>query len=150
LIGDEATFAKALGAADHANLMAREFIPADAVYHLLVLGRKVPMIMRQDISFGEPCLPRILEGRTVSLIDPAGLNADARILGVQAASLMGLDVAGVSIVRHWTTGEWRVLDTNASLPFSAGAFASHKVNAYTRYLWHKLGAEPGQYDINLQ
>ena len=138
LISDEASFAGALCAADHANFMAREFIPADAVHHLLVLGREVSMIMRQDISFAEPCLPRISEGGTLSLIDAAGFNADARNLGVQAASLMGLDVAGVSIVRHWTTSEWCVLDTNASLPFSAGAFVSHKVNAYTGYLWRKL------------
>jgi len=144
LIRDEPSFAEQMRAAGHAYFLAREFIPADAIHRLLVLGHEVSIVMRQGISFGESCFPSIPEGGQVSLIDSATFSPSARILGVQAASLMGLDVADVRIVRHWMTGEWYVLDISATPPFSAGAFVPDKVSAYTAYLQRKLGAETGQ------
>ena len=143
LIRDEPAFAGQLRGARHAHFLAREFIPADATYRLLVLGHQVSIVTRQGISFGESCLPGISEGE-VSLIDSATFSPDARILGVQAASLMGLDVADVCMVRHWTTGEWYVLDTSATPSFSSGTFVPDKVGAYTAYLQRKLGAETRQ------
>jgi hypothetical protein len=144
LVSDEPGFAELLRAASHAHFLAREFVPADATYHLLVLGQQVPIVMRQGISLGESCRPRFPQGAEASLIDAATFSPGARALAVQAASLMGLDVAGVHVVRHWTTGEWHVLATSATPPFSAGAFAPDKVSAYTAYLQRKLGAVTGQ------
>jgi glutathione synthase/RimK-type ligase-like ATP-grasp enzyme len=144
LVSDEPGFAKLLRAASHAHFLAREFVPADATYHLLVLGQQVSIVMRQGISLSATCRLRFAQKPRISLIDAATFSADARILAVQAASLMGLDVAGVQVVRHWTTGEWYVLATSATPPFSAGAFAPAKVSAYTAYLQRKLGAVTGQ------
>jgi hypothetical protein len=142
LIRDESSFAEHLRAARHAYFLAREIIPADAIYRLLVLGHQVSIVMRQSISFGESCL--LPDEEQISLVDSAALSPDARTLGVQAASLMELDVAEVRMVRHWMSGEWYVLETSATPPFSAGAFVQDKVNAYTAYLQHKLGAEAGR------
>jgi glutathione synthase/RimK-type ligase-like ATP-grasp enzyme len=144
LVSDEPGFAKLLRPAGHAHFLAREFVPADATYHLLVLGQEVPVVMRQGIRLGESALPSFPQGAQASLIDAAIFSPAARSLAVQAASLMGLDVAGVQIVRHWTTGEWYVLATSAAPPFGAGAFAPDKVSAYTAYLQRKLGAGTGQ------
>ena len=144
LISDEPSFAELLRAASHAHFLAREFVPADATYHLLVLGQQVPIVMRQGISLGASGLSRFPPGAQVSLIDAAAFSPAARSLAVRAASLMGLDVAGVHIVRHWTTGEWYVLATSATPPFRAGAFAPDKVSAYTAYLQRKLGTGTGQ------
>ena len=144
LISDEPGFAELLRTASHAHFLAREFVPADATYHLLVLGQEVPIVMRHGIRISECCLPSFPQRDQVSLIDAATFSAGARILAVQAASLMGLDVAGVHMVRHWTTGEWYLLAASATPPFSAGAFAPDKVSAYTAYLQRKLGAATGQ------
>ena len=144
LIRDEPSFDGLLQAAGRAYFLAREFIPADATYRLLVLGHQVSIVMRQGFSFGESCLPSIPEEGEISLIDSATLGPDAGMLAVQAASLMGLDIAEVRMVRHLMTGEWYVLDTSATPPFSTGAFVQDKVSAYTAYLQRKLGAETGR------
>jgi glutathione synthase/RimK-type ligase-like ATP-grasp enzyme len=140
LIRDELSFAESLHAHPTAYFLAREFIPADATYHLLVLGQEVPIVMRKEIIFGESHPVDISEREQISLIDAQALSPNARILAVQAASLMGLEVAEVRMVRHWVTGEWYVLDANATRPFNAGAFGRDKVSAYARYLRRTLGA----------
>jgi hypothetical protein len=134
LISDEPSFADLLRAAGHAHFLAREFVPADATYHLLVLGQEVPIVMCQGIS-----LPGFPHRAQASPVDAAAFSPGARALAVQAASLMGLDVASVRMVRHWATGEWYVLAASATPPFSAGAFAPDEVTAYTAYLQRKLG-----------
>jgi hypothetical protein len=144
LVSDEPSFAQLLRGAARAHFVARGFIPADATYHLLVLGQQVPIVMRQGITLGQSCLPCFPQTTQASLIDAATFSPGARALAVRAASLIGLDVAGVHMVRHWTTGEWYVLGTSATPPFSAGAFAPDKVSAYTAYLQRKLGAVRGQ------
>jgi glutathione synthase/RimK-type ligase-like ATP-grasp enzyme len=143
LISDEPSFVEILRAARRAHFLAREFVPADVTYHLLVLGQEVPVVMRQGISLGQAGLPRFPQRAQVSLIDAASFSPGARVLAVQAASLMGLDVAGVHMVRHWTTGDWYVLATSVTPPFSGGAFAPDRVSAYTAYLQRKLGAGTG-------
>jgi glutathione synthase/RimK-type ligase-like ATP-grasp enzyme len=122
LVRDEPSFDGLLRAARSAYFLAREFIPAEATYRLLVLEHQVSVVMRQGISFGESFLPGIPEEGEISLIDSATLSPNAGMLAVQAASLMGLDIAEVRMVRHLMTGEWYVLDTNATPPFSTGAF----------------------------
>jgi hypothetical protein len=143
LISDEPGFAEQLRAGRHAHFLAREFVPADATYHLLVLGQEVPVVMRLGISLGASCLPRLPRAAPPALIDAAAFSPAARVLAVQAASLMGLDVAGVHMVRRWSTGEWHVLATSATPPFSGGAFAPDRVSAYAAYLHRKLGAAAG-------
>jgi glutathione synthase/RimK-type ligase-like ATP-grasp enzyme len=140
LIGDEPGFAEPLRVTSQPHYLAQEFVPADAIHHVLVLGREVPIVLRQDIGFGEPCLATIPVGGQLSLVDAATFDPCARLLAVQAASLMGLDVAAVRLAAHWMTGEWYVLETCATPPFSAGAFIPDQVSAYTAYLQGKLDA----------
>ena len=144
LIRDEPSFDGLLRAVGRAYFLAREFIPAGATYRLLVLGHQVSVVMRQGISFGESCPPSIPEEAEISLIDSATLSPNAGLLAVQAASLIGLDIAEVRMVRHLMTGEWYVLDTSATPLFSTGAFVQDKVSAYTAYLQRKLRAEAGR------
>jgi len=143
LVSGEPGFAERLATAQHASFLARELIPADATYRLLVLGHEVSVVLRQVTSFGEADLPGTPDRRQVSLVNPATFSPSARILGIQAASLMELDVADVHVVRHWLTGEWHVLETSATPRLSAGAFVPDKVSAYTAYLQRKLGAGAG-------
>jgi len=140
LIRNEPSFAESLRAHPTAYFLAREFIPAVATYHLLVLGQEVPIVMRKEITFGESHLANVSEAEQISLIDAPTLSPNARILAVQAASLMDLEVAEVRMVRHWATGEWYVLDANATKPFDAGVFGRDKVSAYADYLRRRLGA----------
>jgi hypothetical protein len=53
---------------------------------------------------------------------------------------MGYDVAGAEMARHCTTGEWYVLNTNATPPITDGDFVSDKLSAYTSYLERKFRA----------
>jgi glutathione synthase/RimK-type ligase-like ATP-grasp enzyme len=142
LITDESSFAARLRARGQTRtiFLAREFIPADVSYHLLVMGGQVPIVIRKPLSLDQTRPPGNPPEEHVALTDPATLDALARRLATQAASLMGYDVASIEMARHCTTGEWYVLKTNATPPISSGAFAPEKLSAYISYLERKLHA----------
>jgi hypothetical protein len=142
LITDESSCATHLRARSQtrAIFLAREFIPADVSYHLLIMGGQVPIVMRKPLSLDQASSARNLAEKKAELIDPATFDPHARHLAIQAASLMGYDVAGTKMARHCTTGEWHVLSTNATPLIAGGAFAAEKLSAYTSYLERKIRA----------
>ena len=146
LITSESSFAKQLraGAQTRAIFLAREFIPADISYQLLILGGQVPVVVRTPLSLDQIRRPGSPPERRSALIDPAALDLCARRRAVQAASLMGYDVASADMAQHCTTGEWYVLNTSPTPPISTGAFTRDKVGAYVSYLQRKLRAAPEQ------
>jgi glutathione synthase/RimK-type ligase-like ATP-grasp enzyme len=140
LVRDEAGFTRRLGGLDRGRVMllAHEFIPYDVTCHFLVLGDQTPVVLQRGGSVAA-CLSGAGSAGPAELIDPAACDPAARRIAVQAASLMGFDVAGIEVARHWTTGQWYVLDASPSPEISAGRFAADKVRAYTAYLTNKLG-----------
>jgi hypothetical protein len=140
LITNEPSFDARLraGAQTRAMFLAREFVPADDSYHLLVMGGQVPLVIRKPLSLDRARPPGTPAGEHAELTDPAAFDPRARRLAIQAASLMGYDVAGAEIAQHCTTGEWYVLNTNAT-PLTSGAdFVADKLSAYASYLERKL------------
>jgi hypothetical protein len=142
LITDESCFAARLraGGRTQAIFLAREFIPADHSYHLLIMGGEVPIVMHKPFSLDQTHPPGTPAESHAALIDVATFDPRARRLAIQAASLMGYDIASAEMARHCTTGEWYVLNTSPTPPLSGGAFSSDKLSAYTAYLKRKFRA----------
>ena len=142
MITDESSFAARLraGGQSRAIYLAREFIPADVSYHLLIMGGQMPIVIRKSLSLDQARPSGDPAEEHAELIDPATFDPCARRLAVQATSLMGYDFASSEMARHCTTGEWHVLNTNATPPIREGAFAPEKFTAYTSYLERKLRA----------
>jgi hypothetical protein len=142
LITDQPSFAARLRAGNESSaiFLTREFIPADVLYYLLIMGDQVPIVIRKTLSLDWDRPPLSPAKKHIALIDPATFDISARCLAIQAASLMGYDVAGAEMVQHCTTGEWHVLSINATPSISSGAFASEKLSAYTYYLERKIRA----------
>ena len=74
-------------------------------------------------------------------MDPAALDPRARVLAVEAASLIRFDIAGANLAQDWATGEWYVLSISSTPPISCGPFAADKLHAYASYLKHRLIAQ---------
>jgi hypothetical protein len=142
LITDESSFAARLRAGRQARaiFLPREFIPADVSYHLLIMGGQVPIVMSKPLSLGQARPPGSPTEEHAALVDLATFDPRARRLAIQAASLMGYDLASAEMARHCTTGEWYVLSTSATPPISGGAFVPDKLSAYVSYLERKLRA----------
>lgn len=73
-----------------------------------------------------------------NLVDPKRLDPVARETAVHAATSLGYDIAGVHLVRHWTTGKWCVLDVSPNPPINSGGYTADKVSAYLAYLKRQL------------
>ncbi len=117
--------------------LAQELIPSDSIFYLLILGDEAPIVIRHP-GIGSARLRGAQQDGQMALIDPATFDPGARRLAVQAASLMGFDIAGVNLVQHCTTGQWYVLDASATPAISAGVFAPDKLGAYSTYLKRRL------------
>jgi glutathione synthase/RimK-type ligase-like ATP-grasp enzyme len=126
-----------------AMFLAQEIIPSDSTFYLLILGDEAPIVIRQG-GIGSVRLRGAQPDRQAALIEPTTFDPGARRLAVQAASLMGFDIAGVNLIQHWTTGQWYVLDACASPAISAGVFVPDKLGAYSVYLKRKLGVAATQ------
>jgi glutathione synthase/RimK-type ligase-like ATP-grasp enzyme len=147
LIGSEDTLIERLGEAEAAGvgLLAQELVPPDGSYFLLVMGGQVSLAMR----YGTVDIGDVL-GRSgweqASPINPRETDPVARQTAVQAAAALEYDIAGVHLVRHWTTGQWCLLDVNPNpLVSGDGRHTADTVNAYSAYLRRRL-SQPDQVD----
>ena len=121
-----------------ARFLAQEFIPNDVVHRLLVFGGDVPVVMCRPSTSAALLRGELEASYRLALVDRSEFDATAKRLAVQAAKVVGCDVASVELIRHRFTGEWYVVEANSSPAISTGAFAEDKVEAYSQYLRRKL------------
>jgi glutathione synthase/RimK-type ligase-like ATP-grasp enzyme len=137
LIGSEDVFVQRLGDTGHARVgfLAQELVPPDGSYLLLVLGGTVSLALRYP-GAGD-MLARSNWDEAI-LVDVAGIDQEVRRTAVRAATALEYEIAGVHLVRHWTTGRWCVLDVNPNPPIGSGRHPVDTVNAYSAYLKRRL------------
>jgi glutathione synthase/RimK-type ligase-like ATP-grasp enzyme len=147
LINSEGAFTEKLRDADHTRgFLAQELVPPDGSYFLLVLGGSVSFAL-QHCGVGDGDLLAKLDWENATLVDLQRLDPAVRETAVQAAMSLGYDIAGVRLVRHWTTGQWCVLDVSPNPPIGSGGYSAEKVSAYSAYLKRRL-TDPHQVDVN--
>ncbi|MFD7501639.1 RimK family alpha-L-glutamate ligase [Streptomyces sp. NPDC059850] len=123
------------------GFLAQELVPPDGSYFLLVLGGHAAFALRHSrIGGGELLAKSGWEDAT--LVDLRRLDPEAREVAVRAATSLGYDIAGVHLVRHWTTGRWCVLDVSPNPPIASGAYTADRVSAYSAYLERRLALDP--------
>ncbi len=137
LIASEGAFVDRLRDTSHARVgfLVQELVPPDSAYFVFVLGGRVPLAMRRHGS-GEALVRSGWDD--ASLVDLTDLDPEARQTAVRAAAALDYDVAGVHLIRHWTTGQWCVLDVNPNPPIGSGDHTTDTVNAYSAYLKRRL------------
>ncbi|MEU8952402.1 hypothetical protein [Streptomyces sp. NPDC048489] len=145
LVANEGEFTKKLQSAENARgFLAQEFIPPDGSYFLLVLGGCVSFALQhRSIDGGD--LLEMSSWEDATLVEPKSLDPVAQSTAVQAATSLDYDIAGVHLVRHWTTGQWCVVDVSPNPPIGSGGHIADKVSAYSAYLKGRL-ADPNQAD----
>lgn len=147
LVGSELAFTEELRDTDNARgFLAQELVPPDGSYFLLVLGGHVSFAL-QHRSMGGGDLLAKSGWEDATLVDPQSLDPEAQETAVQAATSLGYDIASVHLVRHWTTGQWCVLDVSPNPPIGCGGYTADKVSAYSAYLKRRL-TNPDQADTN--
>jgi glutathione synthase/RimK-type ligase-like ATP-grasp enzyme len=139
VVTSEDAFVEKLRDERHARLcfLAQEFVPPGGSYFLLVMGGRVSLALRARGGKDADVLDRP-DWQDATLVDPGGLETAVRDTAAQAAASLEYDIAGVRLVRHWTTGQWRVLDISPSPAISSGAYVADKVSAYSSYLRERL------------
>jgi glutathione synthase/RimK-type ligase-like ATP-grasp enzyme len=120
------------------SFLAQQFIPNDTTYRLLVLGGEVGLVMRRNWAAGTH-LNDSEQGCATFLVDPDELDASAKQSAIEAARLIGSEVAGVNLIQHWVTQLWYVLDANPNPAMTTGPFVDDKLAAYHTYLRRRLG-----------
>ncbi|MFG2526291.1 RimK family alpha-L-glutamate ligase [Streptomyces sp. NPDC048527] len=147
LVGSEGAFTEKLRDTDQAHgFLAQELVPPDGSHFLLVLGGHVSFAL-QHRSIGGGDLLATPGWGDATIVDPQMLDPEAQETAVQAATSLGYDIAGVHLVRHWTTGQWCVLEVSPNPPIGSGGYTADKVSAYSAYLKRRL-TDPHQADTN--
>jgi glutathione synthase/RimK-type ligase-like ATP-grasp enzyme len=140
LVTGEDVFMQCLRNSAHARLgfLAQELVPPDDSLLVLVLGGHALLASQHHPDAGAP-LARC-DWLDASLCDLDRLDETARETAERAAASLEYDIAGVHVIRHWTTRQWRVLDVNPNPPLASGRHATDKVRAYSEYLKRRLEA----------
>ncbi|MFE7953614.1 RimK family alpha-L-glutamate ligase [Streptomyces sp. NPDC057426] len=138
LVSSEGAFTEELQ--DTANVrgfLAQELVPPDGSYFLLVLGGHVAFALQHRSIDGGDLLEKT-SWEDAALVDPQRLDPEAQETAVRAATSLGYDIAGVHLVRHWTTRQWCVLNVSPNPPIGSGRYTAGKVSAYSEYLKRRL------------
>jgi hypothetical protein len=103
------------------------------------LGGDVVLAVRRT---WEPAtqLGSLQNGTANSLVDADDLGSAVKSLGGRATEVTGYEVARVDLIESWARGCWFVLDVNANLGMTSGAFGDEKVAAYRTYLRKRLSS----------
>ncbi|MFB7504016.1 ATP-grasp domain-containing protein [Streptomyces broussonetiae] len=145
LVGDEAAFEGELRDGDLGRgFLAQELVPPDGSYFALVLGGHVEFALRHTGIGSDDLLART-RWEDAERVDPHALEPSAGRTAVHVAASLGYDIAGVRLVRHWTTGQWCVLDVSPNPPIGSGGWTADKVSAYLAYMKRRL-VHPQQAD----
>jgi len=138
LVSNEDAFVERLRDTEHTRgLLAQELVPPDGSYFLLVLGGQVSVVLRYDSVDMDDVLATS-GWEEARLVDPHEVDPAAQQAALHAAAALEYDIAGVHLVRHWTTGQWCLLDVSPNPPITSGRHAVDKVNAYSTYLKKRL------------
>lgn len=146
LVSTESAFTQRLQDATHARagFLAQELVASDGSYYLFVLGGQVSLAIWS--GSGDDVLAQSSWERG-TLVHPQELEHAAKETAIQAAAALEYDIAGVRLVKHWTTGKWCVLNVNPSPSISGGEYAAAKMGAYIDYLNRRLARPvPGNRD----
>ncbi|MBY8887057.1 hypothetical protein K7472_19710 [Streptomyces sp. PTM05] len=144
-VGNEGEFTEQLqDASSMRGLLAQELVPPDGLYFVLVLGGCVSFALQHRSTDGGDML-ETSNWEDAALVESRSLEPVARETAVQAATALGYDIAGVRLVRHWTTGQWCVLDVSPNPPIGSGGHIADKLSAYSAYLRRRL-TRPHQAD----
>lgn len=149
LITDAKTFSDRVADPGHARagFLAQELVAPGDLYSILVLGGEVSLVLTHHDN-GDTDIYRGPDWDAATLTAPADLEPEGHEAARRAAEVLEYDVAAVNLARHWTTGEWVVLDVNATPPLAQGRYAKHRIDAYRRYLTTRLTpSEPARSDF---
>jgi glutathione synthase/RimK-type ligase-like ATP-grasp enzyme len=141
LICGELDFDRLVAFACHMDgrMLAQEFVPRDTSLHVLVLGGEARMATRHS-GVGSGRSPTAMDRDRAELVDTANLDPTLRRLAERAAELLGSEVAEVDLVRHWTTGDWYVLDVSLNPAIGGGAFGTAERGVYAAFLREEVEA----------
>jgi glutathione synthase/RimK-type ligase-like ATP-grasp enzyme len=135
VISDQSGFTDAVSraAANQVRLLAQELVPSGEQVRLLVFGDGVGAA--QQIAEVDPVdllgRPRWETARSLPVERMPEPPAD---LAVAAAKAMNYGLAGVHLMKNWTTSRWQVIDVSPTPLTDAGARSAEVDHAYARFL----------------
>lgn len=123
-------------------LIAQEFIPNDGDYRILVLGDAIELAIWRRRKDDSTHLNNTSQGSIAELHDSADLPLEVQRDALNAKRALKSDIAGVDMVRDNETGKWYCFEVNFGPQMATSAFAEDKLQAYARFINHKLEAQP--------
>ncbi|MEU2282522.1 hypothetical protein ABZ614_11415 [Streptomyces sp. NPDC013178] len=117
--------------------LAQAFVPNNGTFRVLVLGGDAALVMHRCNTDGSH-LTNTEQGHHATLFEVETFDVTALELAARAASVLDCEIAGINMVQDRHTGEWFLLEVNASPAIGSGAFAAEKTRAYASYLQARL------------
>lgn len=123
----------ALRANPDTEFIIQKCIPNDGDYRVLIMGGRIVLVIHRR-AVGDSHLNNTSQGAVSQTLDPMELDEAIASDALRAASLEGLDVAGVDVIIDKGTDEHYILEVNSSPQLATGAVPERKLQAYTDYL----------------
>ena len=116
------------------QFIAEEFLPNDGDYRVLVLDDTIGMIIERQRDSKETHLNNTSQGGQATRIAIEDFDKNILDMSVQAAEILGRNVAGVDVLIRNTDNKPFILEVNASPQISSGAFVDEKLDMFAHFL----------------
>ncbi len=140
LVNSQSSFSEACVAAaeDGVQCIAQQFIPNDCDYRVLVFGKKLALVIERARSDDTTHLNNTSRGARATIVPPETLPPGIQKACLEAAKLVGRQIAGVDILRDKDSGLWYCLEVNDGPQLASGSFTVEKYRALADYFIRKL------------
>lgn len=137
LIHDRAELEECLQHAQSEEWIAQRFIENEYDLRILVVGKEIRLVIERRRGEGTH-LNNTSQGAQATLLEPAALPEKEAQLALEAAAVMGREIAGVDLMYETGTGRPIILEVNASPQVATGAFTDEKLGVYCEYFKNVL------------
>jgi glutathione synthase/RimK-type ligase-like ATP-grasp enzyme len=140
-IRGEADFIRSAQLLAEADVFAigQKFIPNEGDYRVLTFGRNVALVIyRFRNAQNNTHLNNTSQGATAVLKELSDLPVTVQIMCLEAAKILGRDVAGVDMVQDNTTGLWYCFEVNDGPQLATGVFLKEKQQAFATFIRREL------------
>lgn len=133
LVKSEDDFQRALSRHSDLKFIAQEFINNDSDYRVLIVDGEVGLVIKRMRADNSTHLNNTSQGADATLLSLEDISQENIEMSLEAAKIMGREIAGVDLLLELGTGKAYILEVNASPQIASGAYQEEKLQLYANY-----------------
>lgn len=118
----------------HYGFVVQPFVENDGDYRILLIGDEKPFVFKRT-RVGDSHLNNVAQGGSAQILEIDNPEyAELLATAQKARAAMGLEIAGVDVIRNLTTGKLAVMEINYNAAIVNGFNKDYKISLYLKHI----------------